>query len=170
MKKKKKGGQDMLRVGLGTDIHRLVKSRPLILGGVRVPYEKGLKGHSDADALIHAVIDAILGAMGGPDIGDLFPDDREEFKGADSGVLLKRVMRILKRRGFGIVNIDTVITAQRPRLGAYKGKIAARLAELLGLSRPRVAVKAKSAEGLDAVGQKKAISAQAVVLLVKENS
>ena len=154
-----------LRVGFGTDIHRLVKGRRLVLGGVTIPHPKGLAGHSDADALIHAVIDAVLGAMGSSDIGELFPDTDRSWKDADSKVLLRRVMAVAKKKRYALVNADAVIGAEQPRLSPHKEAIRRSLAGLLRVTTDRVNIKAKTREGLDAVGSRKAISAECVVLM-----
>lgn len=156
-----------LRIGFGTDIHRLVKGRKLILGGVTVPHAKGLEGHSDADALIHAAIDAVLGAMGASDIGELFPDTDRAYKGADSAVLLRRVMAIAKKKRYRIVNLDAVISAEEPKFKPYKAAIRASLAKHLGVAAERVNIKAKTREGLDAVGARKAIAVECAVLMEK---
>lgn len=154
-------------VGIGYDIHPLVPGRKLVLGGVKIPYEKGLDGHSDADALLHAIADALLGACGKGDIGEHFPDTDARFKDADSGVLLKAVGEIVKQARFEIENIDCNIIAQAPRVGAYKRKMEARIADLLEIRTSQVNVKARTNEGFDAVGRKEAIAAQAIVSLKK---
>ncbi|MBF0254398.1 MAG: 2-C-methyl-D-erythritol 2,4-cyclodiphosphate synthase [Candidatus Omnitrophica bacterium] len=161
-------GKDGFRTGIGSDIHALKAGRKLILGGVCIPHTKGLLGHSDADVLIHAVIDALLGALGAGDIGEHFPDTSARFKDANSGELLKTVVREVRRRGFGVVNCDTTVCAERPRLGPHKERIRKSLAGYLGIAVTRVNVKAKTAEGFDAVGQGKAVTAQCVVLLEKK--
>ncbi|MCC6466231.1 MAG: 2-C-methyl-D-erythritol 2,4-cyclodiphosphate synthase [Planctomycetes bacterium] len=154
-----------MRVGIGYDIHALVPGRKLILGGVHIPCEKGLDGHSDADALLHAVIDALLGAAGLGDIGEHFPDTDPTYKNADSGVLLKRAMERVRRGGWEVENMDCNVIAQMPRLKPYKQQMEACIASLLEVETYRVNVKAKTNEGFDAVGRKDAISTQAVVLL-----
>lgn len=156
-----------LRIGFGTDIHRLVKGRKLVLGGVTVPHTKGLAGHSDADALIHAGIDAILGAMGASDIGELFPDTSAAYKDADSTRLLKQVMQIAHKRRFRLVNLDAVISAEEPKLSPYKAAIRRSLARHLGADAEQVNIKAKTRERLDAVGTRKAIAVECVVLMEK---
>ncbi|MBP9733980.1 MAG: 2-C-methyl-D-erythritol 2,4-cyclodiphosphate synthase [Candidatus Omnitrophica bacterium] len=156
---------DRLRIGFGTDLHRLVKGRKLILGGVIIPHSKGLAGHSDADALIHAVIDAVLGAMGASDIGELFPDTDRAFKDADSKPLLKQVMLVAARKRYRLINMDAVINAEEPKLKPHKEAIRRSMAKLLSVTADRVNIKAKTREGLDAVGMKKAISVECAVLM-----
>jgi 2-C-methyl-D-erythritol 2,4-cyclodiphosphate synthase len=154
-----------MRIGIGYDIHRLVPDRPLRLGGVEIPSPRGLLGHSDGDALLHALCDALLGAAGLGDIGDHFPDTDPATRGIDSARLLAIVLERVRAAGFAVHNVDTNIIAQQPRLGPHKEAIRRRLAELLALDPARVSVKAKTNEGLDAVGRGEAIAAQAVVLL-----
>lgn len=154
------------RVGIGYDIHRTGADRPLLLGGVSVPAEAGLVGHSDADVLLHAVADAFLGAANLPDIGDLFPDTDPAYKDADSGTLLGEVIRRVREAGFKPSNIDAIIHAQSPKLTAHKRTIAESVATLTGVPADRVSVKAKTGEGLDAVGRGEAIAVTVVVLLV----
>ena len=153
------------RIGIGYDIHKLVEGRNLVLGGVRVPFEKGLEGHSDADVLVHAIIDALLGALAMDDIGTLFPDTDDRFKDADSLILLKKVYDKVQAQGYWINNIDTNIVAQEPKLASYIPQMKSVIAPLLGLEEMDVSIKAKTKEHLDAVGTKLAIEAQAVVLL-----
>jgi len=155
------------RVGTGYDIHRLVPYRALVLGGVRVPYEKGLLGHSDADVLAHAVTDALLGAAGLPDIGELFPDTDPSYEGADSLELLSRAAAYARERGYVPVNADVTVICQRPKLSPYKKLMAENLARCLDLPADFVNVKAKTKEGLGPEGEGSAISAQAVVLVTK---
>ena len=154
-----------LRVGTGFDLHRLVPGRPLVLGGVRIPHETGLAGHSDADALLHAVADALLGAAGLGDIGRLFPNDDPRFAGADSAALLREVMDRVRSAGWRPVNVDTTVIAEKPRLAPHISAMRQSLARLLDLREDAVSVKAKTHEGLDAIGKQEAIAAQAVVLL-----
>ena len=157
----------MYRVGIGHDTHRLAEGRPLVLGGVAVESERGGEGHSDADALSHALTDAILGAMCEGDIGVHFPDHDPQWKDADSLHLLARVMWLARGRGYRVVNVDAVVHLERPRLRPYIEEMRARLAEVLSVSTDCVSVKAKTGEGLDAVGAGAAVTAQAVVLLEK---
>ena len=153
------------RVGEGWDTHALVPGRPLIIGGVTVPHSTGLLGHSDADVLIHAVIDALLGAAGLGDIGGHFPDTDARFKGADSVVLLRETARLLAERGLRIGNVDSTVIAQAPKLAAYIPAMRQCLADALGLDVSRVNVKAKTAEKLGPVGQGLSMEARAVALL-----
>ncbi len=155
----------MFRIGIGNDTHRLVAGRPLIIGGVNVPYEFGAEGHSDADVLTHAVIDAVLGALAEGDIGVHFPDSDERWKGANSFKMLADVVRIAKKRGFHAVNADATVMLERPKLREQIDQMRENLAEALRLNITSVSVKAKTGEGLDAVGRGEAVSAQAVVLL-----
>ncbi|HWS53518.1 MAG TPA: 2-C-methyl-D-erythritol 2,4-cyclodiphosphate synthase [Pyrinomonadaceae bacterium] len=155
----------MFRIGIGHDTHRLSEGRPLILGGVRVESGRGAEGHSDADALTHAVTDAVLGAMCEGDLGVYFPDGDPRWKGADSLQLLARVMWLAKERGFRVVNVDATVMLERPKLRPHVEEMRARLAGVLGVELEQVSVKAKTGEGLDAVGEWRAVAAQAVVLL-----
>ena len=155
-----------MRVGTGWDLHKLASGRALVLGGVAIPSEKGCVGHSDGDALLHAVIDALLGACGLEDIGTLFPDTDPAYKDADSAVLLGQVVSKIKALGFSICNVDTTVILQAPKLGPYKAQMKDRLAALLGIETNAVGVKAKTAEGLlGELGQGDAVIAQAVVLV-----
>jgi 2-C-methyl-D-erythritol 2,4-cyclodiphosphate synthase len=154
-----------MRIGHGFDIHRLVEGRRLLLGGVEVPFERGLLGHSDGDAVLHAVCDAILGAVGGGDIGTHFPDSDPRWRGAASEIFLAEAMRLAAAAGLEVGNVDVTIVAERPRLAAYVPAMRANLARLLSTAEDRVNLKAKTMEGLDAVGRGEAISATAVVLL-----
>ena len=155
----------MLRIGIGHDTHRLAAGRPLVLGGVVVDSERGAEGHSDADALAHAVTDAVLGALCEGDIGVHFPDRDPRWKDADSLQLLARVMWLAGERGYRVVNADATVLLERPRLRPYIEEMRARLAGVLGVEMDCVSVKAKSGEGLDAVGEGRAVTVQAVVLL-----
>ena len=154
-----------MRIGQGYDVHRLVEGRALILGGVNVPYEKGLLGHSDADVLTHALMDALLGAAALGDIGQLFPDKDPAYEGADSLVLLKTVCSLLKEHGFSIVNADVTVVAQRPKLAPYREEMRRRLSEVMELDVSCVSVKATTEEGLGFTGTGEGISAMAVALL-----
>lgn len=156
-----------MRIGIGYDLHPLGKGRKLILGGVEIPHTEGLVGHSDADALIHAVCDAMLGAMGAGDLGMHYPSSDPRFKNISSCVLLEEIAGMMQKRGYRLVNVDTVIMAQAPRLGPHLAAMQARIAEVLKVEQHMVNVKVKSGEGLDAVGRKEAIAAQAVCLIEK---
>lgn len=157
----------MYKIGLGYDIHKLTEGRDLIIGGVKITHEKGLLGHSDADVLIHAIIDAMLGALCLSDIGTLFPDNDSAYKGADSTILLKKVYKLIKDRNYIIENIDSNIIAQKPKMMPYIPKMKNVLCEILETDQDCISIKAKTNEKMDAVGQELAIEAQAVVLLKK---
>lgn len=159
----------MIRVGLGSDIHALVVGRKLIIGGVDIPHEKGLLGHSDADVLLHAITDALLGAAALGDIGRLFPDTDERYRGADSRVLLRAVRDKLHAEGWRIVNVDSTIHAQRPKMAPHVPAIVACIAEDLGIPDHCVSVKAKTAEKLGFVGREEGISCDAVALIERNN-
>lgn len=159
--------EQKIRVGIGYDIHRLVEGRELIIGGVKITHEKGLLGHSDADVLVHAIIDALLGAVALDDIGTLFPDTDPQYKDADSMVLLRNVYRKVQAEGYSIGNIDSNIIAQNPKMMPYIPKMKEALANLLGLEPTDISIKAKTKEKLDAVGECRAIEANAVVILEK---
>ncbi len=154
-----------IRIGEGWDIHQLVEGRKLILGGVEIPHAKGLLGHSDADALLHAITDALLGAAALGDIGTHFPDTDVQFKGADSTVLLAEAARRVRAKGFGIGNVDSTVIAQAPKLAPHIAAMRARIAEVLQLDIGQVNVKAKTAEKMGPVGEGRAMEARAVVLL-----
>lgn len=156
-----------LRIGHGYDVHRLVAGRPLILGGMAVPYELGLDGHSDADVLLHAVMDALLGAAALGDIGRHFPDSDPAYAGVSSMVLLKSVSGILKHAGYRVVNIDATVLAQKPKLSPYIEEMRRRIAEALGVHHDCVSVKATTEEGLGFTGEGKGIAAHAVALIEK---
>lgn len=159
-----------LRVGHGYDVHRLVENRALVLGGVTVPYEKGLLGHSDADVLVHAVMDALLGAAALGDIGHLFPDNDPAYEGADSLLLAGKVAQTLKENGFAVVNIDATVLAQRPKLAPYIPEMREKIAAALGITPERISVKATTEEGLGFTGEGLGIAAHAVCLLQKEGA
>lgn len=155
-----------MRIGQGYDVHRLVEDRDLILGGVTIPYEKGLLGHSDADVLVHAVMDALLGAAALGDIGQHFPDTDPTYKGISSIELLKHVGALLESHGYVIENIDATIIAQRPKLAAFRPQMAVNIASALHLDVEQVSVKATTEEGLGFTGSGEGISAQAITLLM----
>lgn len=154
-----------MRIGQGYDVHRLVEGRKLILGGVEIPYDKGLLGHSDADVLIHAVMDALLGAAALGDIGQHFPDTDPAYKGISSIELLRKVGKLLEQKGYIIENIDATIIAQRPKLAAYRPQMAKNIEQALNLEEGRVSVKATTEEGLGFTGTGEGISSQAITLL-----
>ncbi|MBQ2324439.1 MAG: 2-C-methyl-D-erythritol 2,4-cyclodiphosphate synthase [Oscillospiraceae bacterium] len=154
-----------LRIGQGYDVHRLTEGRELILGGETIPYEKGLLGHSDADVLLHAVMDALLGAAALGDIGHLFPDSSEEFRGISSLTLLRRVGRILASEGYRVVNIDATLLAQAPKIAPYRDKMRANIAKALQISLSQVSVKATTEEGLGFTGEGLGMAAHAIALL-----
>jgi len=158
------------RVGIGYDIHRLKKGRPLWLGGVRIPFAKGLDGHSDADALLHALTDAVLGAAALPDIGHYFPPSDPSLKGISSAVMLAQAVREARRKGFRVVNADAVVVAEAPRIGPFREPMRRAIGKILRVPPAAVQVKGKSNEGLDAVGRGRAIAAHAVVLLERRPS
>ncbi|WP_409303709.1 2-C-methyl-D-erythritol 2,4-cyclodiphosphate synthase [Peribacillus sp. SCS-155] len=157
----------MFRIGQGFDVHQLTEGRPLIIGGVTIPYEKGLLGHSDADVLLHTIADACLGAIGEGDIGKHFPDTDPEFKDADSAKLLKHVWELVKREGFVLGNLDCTIIAQAPKMAPYIRQMQERISQLLEASLNQVNVKATTTEKLGFPGRGEGIAAQAVVLLIK---
>ena len=154
-----------MRIGQGYDVHRLVEGRPLVLGGVKVPYERGLDGHSDADVLVHAVMDALLGAAALGDIGKLFPDSDERYRGADSLLLLAEVARRVRAEGYEIVNIDSTVVAQAPKLAAHIPAMRENIARAAGLAAGSVSVKATTEERLGFTGEGLGIAAQAVALI-----
>ncbi len=157
-----------MRVGIGYDIHALVEGRPLVLGGVRLDHEMGLSGHSDADALVHALCDAILGAIGEGDLGRHFPET-DEFKDIDSLVLLERVAAMAAEKGYRLVNADCIVHAEQPAISPHAEAMAAAMAAAAGTDPGRISVKATRGEGLGPVGEKRAIAARAVVLLEKKD-
>lgn len=159
----------MTRIGFGYDSHRLVEGRDLILGGVRIDHELGLSGHSDADPVLHAVTDAMLGALAAGDIGTLFPDSDPRWKDADSGVFVAKALGLAKDAGYAVANCDVVILAEAPRLGPHREAMRRRIAELLGVEPGRVGVKAKSNERMGFVGRGEGIAAMAVVLLTADD-
>lgn len=157
-----------MRVGIGFDIHQLVQGRPLILAGVTVPFDFGLAGHSDADVIAHAVIDAVLGAAAAGDIGDHFPDNDSKWENARSLDLLAEAIAIVRGSGYRVSNVDVTVLLEEPRLGPYKKSMRQELANALGLGVDRVSVKAKTAEGLGFIGRKDGIAAQAIALVEED--
>ena len=154
-----------MRIGHGYDVHRLVEGRKLILGGVDIPFEKGLDGHSDADVLLHALMDAILGAAALGDIGKLFPDSDDRFLGADSTKLLKTVCQLIHENGYKVVNADCTVIAQRPKLASFIGQMRETVSNILEIPIDCVSIKATTEEGLGFSGEGKGIAAHAVILL-----
>lgn len=158
----------MLRIGHGYDVHKLVENRKLILGGVEIPHDKGLLGHSDADVLVHAIMDAMLGALAMGDIGHLFPDTDEKFKGADSMKLMREVYRIIDEKGYTVGNIDSTVIAQAPKLAPYIDTMRENIAKVCDCDVSQISVKATTEEKLGFTGEKLGISAHAVALMVKK--
>lgn len=154
-------------VGFGYDVHRLVEGRPLVLGGVTIPYTKGLDGHSDADVILHALMDALLGAAGLRDIGFYFPPSDQAYKGADSIQLLGRVVELLASEGFKTVNVDISLLAERPKIGPYVEQMRERISQTLGLPPRRVGIKATTNEGMGFVGEGQGMAAYAVALITE---
>jgi 2-C-methyl-D-erythritol 2,4-cyclodiphosphate synthase len=159
----------MFRIGQGFDVHQLTAGRPLIIGGITIPYEKGLLGHSDADVLLHTVSDACLGAIGEGDIGRHFPDTDPNFKDADSAKLMEHVWRLVKEKGYELVNADCTIIAQKPKMAPFIPQMRERIAELLEASPDQINIKATTTEKLGFTGRGEGIASQAVVLLKKIN-
>ena len=155
----------MMRIGLGFDLHRLEEGRPCILGGVELPHPSGPAGHSDGDAVLHALVDAVTGAAGLDDVGTLFPDDDERWKGADSAELLRAAVELAREAGFSVVNVDVVIATEGPRIGPHRAAMRARMGDLLGVSADAVNVKGKSLEGMGALAGGAGVAVQAVCLL-----
>ena len=156
-----------MRIGMGYDVHRLVTGRPLVLGGVAIPFEKGLEGHSDADVLVHAACDALLGAAGEGDIGRQFPDTDPAYKGIYSIRLLESTLTILQAKGFSVVNLDAVIFAEAPKLQPYHKEMQKILARTIGIAPQRINVKATTTEGLGHIGRGDGIAAMCIVLLAE---
>ncbi len=159
-----------MRVGIGYDSHPLVSGRKLVLGGVDIPYDKGLSGWSDADVAIHAMIDALCGAAGLDDIGTQFPSGKQKYKDISSLVLLSEIHRLLKEKGFEVVNVDTTIVVQNPQLSPFIPEMRKRISQALGIELTQVTVKATSTDGLGFVGREEGIAAQSIALIQKENS
>ncbi|WP_434510622.1 2-C-methyl-D-erythritol 2,4-cyclodiphosphate synthase [Desulfitobacterium sp. AusDCA] len=156
-----------IRVGIGYDVHALVEGRALILGGIEIPFERGLLGHSDADVLTHAVMDALLGALALGDIGKHFPDADERFRGITSLILLKNVINLIYEKGYKLGNLDCIIVAQRPKLARFIPAMQDKLAEVMNVKLDQISVKATTTEHLGFEGREEGISAQAIVSLVK---
>lgn len=158
----------MFRIGQGFDVHQFAEGRPLIIGGITIPYDKGLLGHSDADVLLHTISDACLGAIGEGDIGKHFPDTDPAFKNADSAVLMEQVWAIVKEKGYTLGNVDCTIIAQKPKMAPHIEPMRKRIAELLEADEDQVNVKATTTEKLGFTGREEGIAAQAAVLLLKK--
>ena len=158
----------MFRIGHGYDVHRLTEGRPLIVGGVNIPHEAGLLGHSDADVLVHAIMDSMLGALALGDIGKHFPDTDERYKGADSIELLRQVAKIIGTNGYSVANIDSTILAQAPKMAPHIDQMRKNVADAIGIDVSRVSVKATTEEKLGFTGEKKGIAAHAVCLLTRK--
>lgn len=156
-----------MRIGIGYDVHRLTEDRDLILGGVKIPFDKGLLGHSDADVLIHAIMDSILGALGAGDIGKHFPDTDPHYKGISSVRLLEHVADLMRQQGFEIGNLDAIVIAQKPKIGPYFQEMKEHMAQALGCSPEKINLKATTEEGLGFTGRQEGMAAQAVCLLVE---
>jgi len=157
-----------MRIGHGYDVHQLVEDRSLFLAGVQIQHDRGLLGHSDGDVVLHAICDAVLGAMGAGDVGQHFPTDDERYLGIDSSELLRRVVTLMRDEGWCVGNVDVTICAEEPRLASHRHAMRSRVADLLGTPIDNVSIKAKTNEGLDAIGRGEAIAATAVVLLQEE--
>ncbi len=160
----------MFRIGIGNDIHPLIAGRPLVIGGVRIESDLGADGHSDADVLCHAITDAVLGALALGDIGKHFPNDEERWRNAESFIFLRYAVGLMKQHGYAIANVDSTVHLERPKLRNYIDQIKAGLAEVLEAEPNCVSVKAKTGEGVDAVGERRAVRADAVVLLKRSES
>ena len=159
----------MFRTGIGFDAHALVEGLPLVIGGVNIPHSKGLLGHSDADVLVHAIMDAILGAVALGDIGEHFPDTEDEFQGADSIGLLSRVQKMIEEKGFCCENLDSIIIAEKPKLKTYLGDMRGNLASVLKINIDQLSIKATTTEHMGFTGREEGIAAQAIVLLKSNN-
>lgn len=157
----------MLRIGNGYDVHKLVENRKLVLGGIEIPHEKGVLGHSDGDVLIHAIMDGLLGALALGDIGQHFPDTDMAYEGIDSKILLKKVMTLIEEKGYKIINIDSIIVAQRPKLKSYLNQMREILSEILNINIDQLSIKATTEEKLGFTGSEEGIKSYAVVLLEK---
>ena len=159
----------MFRTGIGFDAHALVEGLPLVIGGVNIPHSKGLLGHSDADVLVHAVMDAILGALALGEIGEHFPDTEDEFQGADSIELLSRVQKMIEEKGYCCENLDSIIIAEKPKLKSYLGEMRENLASVLKINIDQLSIKATTTEHMGFTGREEGIAAQAIVLLKSNN-
>lgn len=158
----------MIRIGQGFDLHKLVEGRKLIIGGIEIEHSKGLLGHSDADVLIHSIIDALLGSLSLGDIGTHFPDNDNKYKNIDSTILLKETLKLIKENGYKINNIDNTILAQEPKMKPYIPLMQEKLSQILEIDKKQISIKAKTMEEQDSIGQKQAIATQSIVLLIKD--
>lgn len=158
----------MVKVGIGFDLHRLVENRKLFLGGVEIPYIKGLLGHSDGDVLLHALADAILGGIGEEDLGEHFPDSDLSYENVSSSFFIEKILDLAHKRGYRILNVDTIIVAEEPKLTPFKKKIKENLARMLKIDVANIAMKAKTNEGVGELGRREAIASYVVILLEKE--
>jgi len=158
----------MFRIGQGFDVHQLVEGRPLIIGGIEIPFEKGLLGHSDADVLLHTIVDAALGALALGDIGKHFPDTDPEYQGADSKQLLHKVWKIVTEHGYRLGNLDATILAQKPKMAPYIPAMRKKIAEILAADEQCISIKATTMEKLGPIGEQKGIAAMSVILLIKD--
>lgn len=161
-------GERIFKIGLGYDIHPFSEGRKLVLGGIEIPYQKGLKGHSDGDVLIHAIMDALLGALGLPDIGFFFPNNDEKYRNIESTVLLREVLKMVKKENFKIENIDAAIIAEEPKILPYRERIISNLSYHLSISQENINIKATTNEGVGFIGKKEGIAVLVVALLSKE--
>ena len=159
----------MFRTGIGFDVHAFAEDRPLVIGGVRIPHSRGLLGHSDADVLVHAVMDAILGALALGDIGEHFPDTEDEFEGADSLELLSHVQKMIEDKGYCCENLDSIIIAEKPKLKSYIGEMRENIASVLKINVDQLSIKATTTEHMGFTGREEGIVAQAIVLLKSNN-
>ena len=159
----------MFRIGIGFDAHALAEGRPLVIGGVNIPHSRGLLGHSDADVLVHAVMDAILGAVALGDIGEHFPDTEDEFQGADSIGLLSRVQKMIEKKGYCCENLDSIIIAEKPKLKSYIGEMRENIASVLKINIDQLSIKATTTEQMGFTGREEGIAAQAIVLFKSNN-
>ena len=158
----------MVRIGIGYDLHEFAEGRRLVLGGIEIPFVKGLQGHSDADVLLHSICDALLGAAGKGDIGKHFPSSDEKYRDIASGKLLKKVDGMLKKEKWHICNIDVTVILEEPKLGPFKNKIKNSVADILGIENARINIKATTTEGIGAIGRNEAAASQAVVLIERK--
>ncbi len=158
------------RIGLGVDAHRFAANRKLVLGGVEIPHDQGLVGHSDGDVLLHALADALLGAVGAPDLGSLFPSSDPKLKSASSRLFVEKAVRLVEEKGYRVVQVDTVIVAEKPRLSEHFDAVRGEVAEMLGISADAVGVKAKTSDGMGFTGRQEGMFAQAVVMVQQKES